>query len=121
MIPCVIIDHSSAIDAFVICHIKQGIYYAPQFTRLASGLGVAALMFAEHLRVYRLGWIGTALHTYMMPFVDERDSGAYFVTHVYLLAGCALPLFLGNVPGSQWIGVLATGVGDAVASLVGVR
>lgn len=66
------------------------------------------------------------------PLLDERDAGKIVLTHVYLLAGCALPSFLcpypnggggGNAGGSgaivPYAGVLILGVGDTVASVVG--
>jgi hypothetical protein len=33
-------------------------------------------------------------HSYLSPFVDQRDSGPLILTHVYLLVGCALPVWL---------------------------
>jgi hypothetical protein len=33
-------------------------------------------------------------HSYLSPFTDKRDSGPLILTHVYLLTGCALPLWL---------------------------
>ena len=34
------------------------------------------------------------LHSYLSSLTDHRDSGHLILTHVYLLAGCALPLWL---------------------------
>ena len=68
--------------------------------------------------------------TYMKKFIDERDRGSLIVTHTYLLLGLALPLFLDAQVCCEeseeklhgvWAGVLAVGVGDAVASIIGRR
>ena len=60
----------------------------------------------------------------MRGFVDERDGGAMFVTHIFLLVGCGIPVFLSNGLGTQtgaMAGILSIGVGDAVASIMGSR
>jgi len=67
------------------------------------------------------------------PLLDERDAGKIVLTHIYLLAGCALPSLLCPYPGRgdgeaalgsggsivPYAGVLILGVGDTVASIVG--
>jgi len=55
----------------------------------------------------------------MKHFVDERDtSGSLILTHVYLLLGCSLPLWLDSQfvlhPMAAFTGLLIVGVGDAV-------
>ena len=34
------------------------------------------------------------MHRYLSPLTDQRDSGPLILTHIYLLTGCALPLWL---------------------------
>ena len=76
-------------------------------------------------------------------FTDERDTGVFVMTHIYLLLGCAVPVWLaiGNCvthaelsnstendsPGvllftlaQSLAGILALGVGDAAAAIVGI-
>lgn len=68
--------------------------------------------------------IDVVVHTAMVAFVDTRDSGAVFVTHLYLLAGCAIPLQLAAVScvrHGALAGLLSIGLGDAVASIFGTR
>ncbi|KAJ3324906.1 hypothetical protein HDV06_005494 [Boothiomyces sp. JEL0866] len=61
----------------------------------------------------------------MVPFLDDRDkSGSAILSHVYLLLGCALPIWFSNLslPSSVTIplcGTFALGIGDALASTVG--
>merc|ERR1712216_965125 len=73
-----------------------------------------------------MGSLDAALRTY----IDERDGGTAILTHIYLLLGCALPVwyaFFAHHGGafsarallSALSGVAVTGVGDAAASVVG--
>lgn len=34
------------------------------------------------------------MHSALVVFLDDKDSGALILTHVYLLLGLALPLWL---------------------------
>lgn len=101
------------------------------------------LEFARALRVFPR-WLWLGVHRHMTKYTDTRDSGCFILCHIYLLLGCALPLWLtlaGAVdgrfqllvqPGSDsgelhpsallllLSGVLAVGVGDAVAACVGI-
>ncbi len=92
----------------------------------------AALAAAEAARVGGLPALAPRLHAFMAPFVDARDGGAFFVTHLALLLGMAAPVWLSNAlddAAPAWAaaelwpaaaaGVLALGLGDAAASAVG--
>ena len=46
------------------------------------------------IRFFSLWPFGDAIHKAMMQFVDSKDSGALILSHIYLLAGFALPLWL---------------------------
>ena len=75
--------------------------------------------------------LGQPLRQLLSLFLDERDSGPLILTHVYLLVGMSLPIWLfpgpcspkGILPGAgglvPYAGVLAVGVGDTVASMFG--
>lgn len=62
----------------------------------------------------------------MKPFTDERDEGAFIVTHLYLIAGCGLPLWLAPFPSSGGSAVLLplagilSCMGDGAAAFFGV-
>ena len=46
------------------------------------------------MRFFSLWPLGDAIHKVMMQFVDSKDSGLLILSHIYLLAGFALPLWL---------------------------
>ncbi len=72
--------------------------------------------------------VGNILHSAFLVFLDDQDSGVAILTHIYLLLGMSIPVWLytetvGNThPGSSlalYSGVLSLGVGDTAASIFG--
>jgi dolichol kinase len=102
----------------------------PTLLMLASVGAVCVVAVLEAVRVTRAPLLGAAVHRFMYQFVDERDGGAVILTHLYLLLGCAAPLWLhySLLPSQPTrlellpalSGVLVLGVGDSAASLFGV-
>ncbi|KJE92803.1 hypothetical protein CAOG_08733 [Capsaspora owczarzaki ATCC 30864] len=119
-----------------------------EFLRLSIAIALSVFILFEMIRAGRVWPFGQAIHEFMEKFVDERDAGNIVLTHSYLLLGCALPIWfsaclepassttnLHNGPPSDeaslghfWrvvmpglAGLAALGVGDAMASLVGVN
>ena len=77
------------------------------------------------LEIVRLGGIPLPfraerhVHRFMAAFVDSRDTqGELYVTHITLLLGLAVPIWLGS-GALMYTGIIAAGVGDAFASIVG--
>lgn len=85
--------------------------------------------------------VSASIHAYMTTYTDDRDKGVFVLTHVYLLLGCAVPLWLWQTappaPAAQaatgggaalsalWptvplAGTLALGIGDAFAAIGGI-
>lgn len=52
-----------------------------------------AFVLVEVLRIFRVPPFGAYLQRFMEPFVDQRDQGVAVLTHVYLLLGCAIPIW----------------------------
>lgn len=100
------------------------------------------------MRFTRLPPLGVILEKSMRHFLgmpvfaeshvppDEKDSGAFITTHIYLLFGCALPLLFGSRMADQFFfvsgikqksepsdtkGTLILGVGDSLASIFGSK
>ncbi|XP_051961443.1 dolichol kinase-like [Xyrauchen texanus] len=92
---------------------------------------LSAFLFLEFVRYFRIRPLGPPLRRLLNLFLDERDSGPLILTHIYLLLGIALPLWLSPEPCTPkgglggagglvpYAGVLAVGVGDTVASVFG--
>jgi dolichol kinase len=102
---------------------------------LAVSLAVAfaALAAVEVVRCAGVPQLGAAVQRFMQDFTDERDAGAIYVTHFTLLLGLALPVWvtpaLPKSPAASGptllavlaglSGLMAVGVGDTAASVVG--
>lgn len=109
---------------------------------LALALILAVFLLLEVIRAGQVPPLGNAIGRFVAPYVDGRDlRGPVVVSHVFLLVGCAVPLWLslasmsraGERPWVGWevdgdkrevamlAGVVCVGMGDAAASLVGRR
>jgi hypothetical protein len=61
---------------------------------------------------------------FIRPLLDSKDCGVLVVTHIELLLGCAVPMWVGWGVGRYdlaLLGMLGTGIGDAFASVLGSR
>ncbi|KAL9986140.1 hypothetical protein ACROYT_G000230 [Oculina patagonica] len=85
-----------------------GVVYEPYLTHLASSIAVAAFIFIEYIRWHRIGPFGEPIHAALRVFLDDKDSD-YMKPDT---TGCKLALYSG---------ILALGVGDTMASVVGKK
>ena len=119
--------HVAAVAMFL-----PGIALDLRFLSLALAGATLLLLVLDGLRAVRAPGVGQALHTYMVQFTDERDEGVLILTHVYLLLGCAMPVWLAvlgetadeELAGRSTLlfalgGVLTVGIGDTAAAVVG--
>ncbi|KAF7533911.1 hypothetical protein G7054_g6690 [Neopestalotiopsis clavispora] len=116
------------------------IYIDPTFVALALSIILAVFLLLDLLRASQLPPLSKPLAMFLAPYVDGRDlRGPVVVSHIFLLIGCAIPLWLslGSLPRSGtgyltgWelptrevsmvAGVICVGLGDAAASLIGRR
>ncbi|KAL5333546.1 hypothetical protein BJX70DRAFT_392086 [Aspergillus crustosus] len=116
------------------------IYIDPAFCALAMALVLAVFLLLDLFRASQLPPIARPLTYFLEPYVDGRDyRGPVIVSHIFLLIGCAVPLWLsladiprtGDSPWKGWdvqtrdvsmvSGIICVGLGDAAASLVGRR
>ncbi|KIW94426.1 uncharacterized protein Z519_04402 [Cladophialophora bantiana CBS 173.52] len=112
----------------------------PCFIALALSLILAIFLLLDLFRASQLPPISKPLTVFLAPYVDGRDHrGPVIVSHIFLLVGCAIPLWLslaaaprvGKDPWAGWdttvrdlsmvSGVICVGMGDAAASLIGRR
>lgn len=116
------------------------IYIDPCFVALALSIVLAAFLLLDLLRASQLPPLSKPLAVFLAPYVDGRDlRGPVVISHIFLLIGCAIPLWLslGSLPRTgegHWrgwsvptreiamvSGVVCVGLGDAAASLIGRR
>jgi dolichol kinase len=116
------------------------VFVDPCFVALALMLILAIFLLLDLFRASQLPPISRPLTNFLAPYVDGRDHrGPVIISHVFLLIGCAVPLWLSlaGAPRSgvgPWIGwdvierdvsmvsgVICVGMGDAAASLIGRR
>ncbi|KAI5358789.1 putative polyprenol kinase family [Septoria linicola] len=117
-------------------------YVDPCFCSLTLALILAVFLLLEVIRAGQVPPLGNALSRFVAPYVDGRDlRGPVVVSHIFLLIGCAVPLWFslasierdGAAPWEGWelehnrretamiAGVVSVGMGDAAASLIGRR
>lgn len=103
-----------------------------QLSSLALTGAMAAFMVEECLRATALPPFGVAIHKFLSGFTDSRDRrGHLVVSHLFLLAGVATPLWLTlALPRddprqrnglASLAGVVTLGAGDAAASVFGKK
>jgi dolichol kinase len=116
------------------------IYIDPCFISLALALVLAIFLLLDLIRASQLPPLSGPIATFLTPYVDGRDlRGPVVVSHIFLLIGCAIPLWLslagvqrtGDHAWTGWdvqtrdvsmiAGVICVGMGDAAASLIGRR
>ncbi|KAI1139060.1 hypothetical protein F5Y05DRAFT_383563 [Hypoxylon sp. FL0543] len=115
-------------------------YIDPTFAALALSIVLAVFLLLDLLRASQLPPLSKPLASFLAPYVDGRDlRGPVVISHIFLLIGCAIPLWLslGSLPRtgtgclegwelptrevSMVSGVVCVGLGDAAASLIGRR
>ncbi len=121
-----------AFHAVAVAMFLPGILLDIDFTAIACAGALLLLLAVDFLRAVRAPLFGAALHKYMVQFTDVRDNGALILTHVYLLIGCASPLWYlvaARAAGATFSpkvrliiaagGILSVGIGDSAAAVVG--
>ena len=97
-----------------------------EFTSFASLMMLIMFVYIECLRTLNIGKISALLNDALSKFTDEKDEGSLILSHIYLLIGVFLPLWIAydlkSVPKLFLLsGVLSVGIGDSVASIIGSR
>eukprot|EP01132_Coremiostelium_polycephalum_P000419 gene419-531_t len=106
------------------------------FMTLSFSVAISALVLLELVKYARAPPLAHYIRLYMDRFIDHRDSGIIVLTHIYLLLGCSIPVFFSYISDqivhpqqqhttihflSAFSGLLTIGVGDTMASYVGVK
>lgn len=89
-----------------------------EITKVCLAVAIVLFVALETARSTALPPLGVPLHRALRSFVDHRDKrGPVIISHVYLLLGIAVPIFLADSPA----GVICLGIGDTFASQFGRR
>ncbi|KAK5134291.1 hypothetical protein LTR08_006720 [Meristemomyces frigidus] len=126
----------------MVAMLVPSIFVDPCYCALALALVLAVFLLLEVIRAGQIPPLGNAIGRFVAPYVDGRDlRGPVVVSHIFLLIGCAVPLWfslasISREGGAPWIdwelagnqrevamiaGVVCVGMGDAAASLIGRR
>ncbi|KAJ3474373.1 hypothetical protein NLG97_g9873 [Lecanicillium saksenae] len=116
------------------------LYVDPTYAAMALALILAIFLILDLIRASQLPPLSKPIAAFLAPYVDGRDfRGPVVISHIFLLIGCAIPLWLalaavprtgdGYTAGwetptrdaSMVAGVICVGLGDAAASLIGRR
>lgn len=102
----------------VLMFLPAGVIIDPLFTKLVMAIALTAFLLVEFVRVTTIPPFGTLIQEYIIRYMDERDTcGPIVVSHIFLMLGISLPVFLASSPA----GVVCLGLGDAMASTMGKR
>ena len=104
-----------------------GIFFDVELLFAASVIVFAAFLLLESARLYNLEHLGNILSTNMVGFLDEKDQGTLILTHIYLLVGCSLPIWIFPLNAATdardnlllCSGIVSLGIGDTAASIGG--
>ncbi|EMR10772.1 hypothetical protein PNEG_00920 [Pneumocystis murina B123] len=110
------------------------LYLDPLFSNISFSITFALFCICEVIRILALPPYGIFLHSFLSQFTDERDNkGNIIVSYLYLLIGCACPLWLDFIgitldEQNQYqlklkaiSGILCLGFGDSAASIIGKK
>ncbi|CAD7963236.1 unnamed protein product [Amoebophrya sp. A25] len=100
-----------------------------RFSSLAFAVAFAVLLLIEAFRSAGVPPVAHYVTEFISPYIDTRDAGTVILTHMYLLLGCAVPVWYaffvhGGIFQARSLlialsGLTCTGVGDSFASIVG--
>ncbi|KAH7318403.1 hypothetical protein B0I35DRAFT_451284 [Stachybotrys elegans] len=117
-----------------------GTFVDPAYAAFALAVVLGLFLLLDLLRASQQPPLSKPIASFLAPYVDGRDfRGPVVISHIFLLIGCAIPLWLAlaslprtgsgywagwEVPTrevSMVSGVICVGLGDAAASLIGRR
>lgn len=93
-----------------------GVVVDEGLTGFAAAVGMAGLVLMEMGRVCGVRWVERMVHEVGGKLVDEKDRGLIKVTHVYLLVGCGIGIWMGWGSG---VGIVTVCVLDSMAAVGG--
>jgi dolichol kinase len=64
------------------------------YLSLSSSISLFLFSALELFRYFKMWPGGGALHSSLFPLTDSRDGGSLVLSHIYLLLGLSLPLWI---------------------------
>lgn len=99
-----------------------GAKYDLNLLYFTSSAALIIFVLLENIRINRLPPLGHLINQVFKQFIDEKDSGILTLTHIYLLVGFSMPVWIVHELKSDLIfasGLITIGIGDTMASFVG--
>lgn len=99
-----------------------GAKYDLNLLYFTSSAALLIFILLENIRINRLKPLGNVIDQIFKQFIDEKDSGILTLTHIYLLVGFSLPIWIvAELKGDLLFasGLITIGIGDTMASFVG--
>ncbi|XP_072037883.1 dolichol kinase-like [Amphiura filiformis] len=114
---------------FTVAAFLPGIYFDVELVFLATAGTFFIAILLEFFRIHQVWPLGEALQSASQTLGDAQDTGVIFLSHLYLLLGLAVPVWLyTGVHGYHiestlplFSGVLSVGIGDTAASVIGSK
>lgn len=100
------------------------------FISLISGIVIILMLIVELIRIFRIAPFGNSINDIFQPLLDDNDNGKIITTHIYLILGMTIPLWLytdnrstsltsKTYSLSLFSGIVSIGIGDSCASIFG--
>lgn len=98
-----------------------------EFTLVALLGTIFIFALTELIRSHNVSPLGPWLRKVLAPFQDEKDQGDLSLSYVYLIVGATIPIVYDYMQYGEdasiirYLGVIALGLGDSMALIVGRR
>jgi len=111
----------------VVAIFMPGILLDPELLFVASVVALSGFLFIEAIRLFNFEPVGPFLQKSLSKFLDSKDEGLLILTHIYLLVGCSLPIWIFpfDITNNKTdililsSGIISLGIGDTAASVGG--
>lgn len=121
---------------FLCCTIMPLLFFDKSFTIIITATLLNIFIIFEMIRIYSDDIVSKTYYSIIRNFLDERDNGSLVVSHLNLLLGTSLPIWLKNIVtydqnNFQFIssyqailvncGLISIGIGDTIACIFGIK
>lgn len=61
---------------------------------LSFSVATSAMILLEYHRYFCIWPLGDRIQPFLILFTDSKDTGPAILSHIYLIVGCALPVWI---------------------------